>query len=89
MTTDPTLFADGFDDAIIGLTQDITTGTNRVVYDKWKCEKLLIERDGMSEEVALEFLNFNTCESYVGKGSPIFVDPISKRDIEDYLTDTQ
>ena len=63
------LFADGFDDAIIGF--DATGGC--AVYDYNKCLKVLCERDEMSREEAHEYMEFNVVSSYVGDFTPIFV----------------
>jgi hypothetical protein len=65
------LTADGFEDALIGFgTQH---NTELAVYDFEKCVQVLIDRDGMSDEEAREFLEFNTCGAWVGKNTPVFV----------------
>jgi hypothetical protein len=63
------LFADGFDDAIIGYD----ACGYRVVYDYDKCLKVLIERDDMSYPEAHEFMEFNVVGAYVGDFMPIYV----------------
>ena len=50
--TDDILLADGLDDAIIGFEPNMW----KVVYSRSKCMNVLIERDNMDEEEALEFL---------------------------------
>jgi predicted RNase H-like nuclease (RuvC/YqgF family) len=62
------LFADGFNNAIIGIAND------KIVYSRTGCIKILMDRDGMSYEVASEFFNFNVEGAYVGKKTPIWVD---------------
>lgn len=62
------LIADGYDDAIIGQT---TKGL--VVYNIATIIELLMERDGMTEEEALEFFDFNIDGSYMGDQTPIFI----------------
>lgn len=62
------LIADGYDDAIIGQT---TKGL--VVYNIAAIIELLMERDGMTEEEALEFFDFNIDGSYMGDQTPIFI----------------
>lgn len=62
------LIADGFDEAIIGQT---TKGL--VVYNIATIIELLMERDGMTEEEALEFFDFNIDGSYMGEQTPIFI----------------
>jgi hypothetical protein len=64
------LIADGFDDAIIGVSED----GNHVVYDSGKMVGILVERDGMTYEEAREFLEFNTFCAYVGEHTPQYVD---------------
>jgi hypothetical protein len=65
------LYADGFDDAIIGIGRQ--SNKTIVVYDESKCLDILIERDGMTEEEAIEFFEFNVIRAYVGEHTPIFV----------------
>ena len=65
---DDALFADGFDDAIIGHDSDLT-----VVYDYNKCLEILQDRDGMTEHEAHEFMEFNVVSAYVGDFTPIFI----------------
>lgn len=81
------LFADGFDDALIGVTFDQKAGIHRVVYDKSKMVDVLCKRDSMTPVEAVEYLDFNTWTTWAGKGTPIYVDAMPDReDIEDYLT---
>jgi hypothetical protein len=62
------LTADGFDDAIIGqTTKDL------VVYNVSTIIEILMERDEMTEEEALEFFDYNIDGSYMGEHTPIFV----------------
>ena len=67
------LFADGFDDAIIGISR--RCGKDPLVaYSREKCIDVLMKRDKMDEEEANEFFDFNVIGSYVGVGTPVFVD---------------
>ena len=50
--------ADGFDEAIIGYCR-ICGREDVLAYDYWKCIDILKERDGMSAEDAIEFMEFN------------------------------
>jgi hypothetical protein len=68
--TDDILLADGLDDAIIGFEPNMW----KVVYSRSKCMNVLIERDGMDGEEALEFLEYNTFNAYFGEKTPIWVD---------------
>jgi len=85
MNTDRTLFADGFDDAIIGLWNDTSTGINRVVYDGTKMVDILTDDDGVPEDQAMEHLQFNTFNAYYGKGTPIYVTVMNREEIDHYI----
>lgn len=66
---------DGFDVAIIG-TASVWNGNERVevlVYDIFVMVQQLIVRDGMTEEEALEYIEFNIENAYIGKDTPIIV----------------
>jgi hypothetical protein len=51
------LFADGFEDAFIGIGE--RNGIQFATYDYAKCVRILVERDGMSEDDAEEFIEYN------------------------------
>jgi hypothetical protein len=66
---------DGFDSAIIG-TASVWNGNERVdvlVYDVEKMVETLIDRDGMSSEDAIEYIDFNIENAYIGKDTPVIV----------------
>ncbi len=65
------LFADGFDDCIIGIGRSFDT--YKVVYDTGKVLDKLCE-SGMTEDEAREFYEFNIVGSYVGEGTPVFIE---------------
>lgn len=65
------LLADGLEDAYLGYVIN-THHKSVAVYDAVKCVEILI-RDGMTEEEAEEYLEFNTFCAYVGKNGPLFV----------------
>jgi hypothetical protein len=65
------LFADGFDDCIIGVASRFGQ-ENHVAYDMGKCiEKLMA--DGMTNEEAVEYFEYNIIGSYVGEKTPTFI----------------
>lgn len=66
------LFADGFDDAILGVSVGISA-RETIVYDYDKCVEILMQRDNMSHEDAVDFIEHNTINAYVGEYTPIFV----------------
>ena len=51
------LKADGFDKAIIGQTYDMVVSEERLIYSVEKCVEILVERDGMTSEEAIEYLD--------------------------------
>jgi len=66
------VYADGFDDAIIGV--ELYTGHQKIVYSVDKCLKIL-EKD-MSEDDAFEYFEFNVAGSYVGDQTPLWIETI-------------
>ena len=62
------LQADGYDDAIIGVSNE------KLVYSITKCIDVLMTRDGMSHDDAVEYFYFNTESAFVGDQTPIWVD---------------
>ena len=64
MSTDQTLLADGFDDALIGVTFE---GIHRVVYDKSKMIDVLCKRDSMTPVEADEYLDFNVWNAWAAR----------------------
>ena len=69
---DEVLFADGFDDAIIGFEPNML----KVVYSRRKCVDVLVQNEGMSEEDAIDYLEYNTFNAYVGDNTPLWVDDL-------------
>lgn len=67
------LFADGLDDAIIGICPD----TLRVVYSRTKVIEIFIKDDLMTEEDAIEHAEYNTFSGYVGEQTPIWIDDLN------------
>lgn len=66
---------DGFDSAIIG-TANIWNGNERVDVLVYDCEKMVEQltiRDGMTEEEAIEYIDFNIENAYIGKDTPVVV----------------
>jgi hypothetical protein len=65
---DWTMFADGFDEAILG----VDSSNERVIYSYKKCLEILMERDNMSNDEAVEFFAFNVIGSFMGEKTPIY-----------------
>lgn len=64
------LQADGFDDAIIGVDNNV----EKLIYSRSKAIKVLIDRDGMDATEAIEFFDYNVAGAYVGEKTPIWVE---------------
>ena len=62
--------ADGFEDALIGRGQQFNT--DFYVYSHSRCIEILMQ-EGMTEEEALEYFDYNVQGAWVGEGTPIFV----------------
>ena len=61
------LFADGFDDALIGYCADSFVA----VYDYLNCVDILHKE--MTPQEAHEYMEFNVVSAFVGKNTPIFI----------------
>lgn len=83
MKDDKPLLADGFDSAVLGLSRG-PLGADVVVYSIDRCIDVLVQRDGMSEEEAIEFMNFNVLDAYMGPMTPIFVYEMDAAAINEY-----
>jgi hypothetical protein len=65
------LFADGFDDAILGVVRRVGQEAF-VLYDTERCIEILM-RDGTAREEAEEYFGFNVEGAWVGERTPGFV----------------
>ena len=66
------LLADGFEEAVIGVAERCSQPT-LVVYDIDRCLKILMERDKMTYDEAVEYLSFNTLGAWIGEHTPLFL----------------
>jgi len=64
--------ADGFDEAIIGSITSYGRGET-VLYSTQKIIEVMMGRDGMSPDEALEYFHVNILGSYNGDGMPAFL----------------
>lgn len=69
---DEALLADGFEGAIIGCAEGAMRD-HLVVYDYQRCIEILMERDGMDYEDAVECFDFNVLGAWMGEGTPLFL----------------
>lgn len=84
---DHIMLADGFEEAFVGIGQQFTH--NFAVYDHGRCVQILMERDGMTEEEAEEFMEFNVTGAWVGKGTPVFLRPMELSDAQEWIEMSQ
>ena len=70
---DELMFADGFDEAIIGASMQGGNGSPVVCYDIDKCIDILMSNDGMDYSEAAEYFEFNTINAYIGDLTPHYV----------------
>ena len=63
-----------YDDALIGVSED-----NRAIYDFEKMVDWLIEKEGFSDNEAVEWIEYNTIRAlpYMGGDAPIIMYPLA------------
>ena len=66
---------DAMDDAIVGISDD-----GRVVYDINKIEHLIYDKDNMTLDEAVEWVNFNMVSAHLGEFTPIHIWKIPTND---------
>jgi hypothetical protein len=62
----------GLDDAIVGITEEFG-GISRILYSRYKIIEILQDRDGMTEDEAFEFYDYNILGLHVSECNPIFL----------------
>jgi hypothetical protein len=65
------LKADGYDDCVLGYDYS-WDGTIRLIYSVKQIIDKMIKEDGMTDEEAVEYFEFNMRGSYVGEQTPIW-----------------
>lgn len=70
-----TLLMDGFDEALIGFSQRINEPL-LAVYKWQRMVQILKNRDKMSYEDAVEYIEYNCIGAWIGEQTPIIVMPI-------------
>jgi hypothetical protein len=76
---------DGFDEALIGRAEPWDTSGSRparLVYDGLKIVDALVAQ-GMSEDEAVEYIEFNMESAYVGPHTPIIVWPMTMDTVDE------
>jgi len=82
------LFADGFDDAIIGYTR--RCGLDYVVcYSYNKAIEILMADGSLTYEDAIEHMEYNVVGGYIGDNTPIFIEEVEPDVVVDTDTDNE
>ena len=74
------LFMDGFDDCIAGVVHRYGQPTI-ICYDKEKGLEQLMD-DGMTDEEAIEYFEYNQIGAWVGEQTPCFISPFDKEELD-------
>lgn len=69
------LLMDGFEEAFIGFTRRINEPL-LAVYDWEKMVDVLVQRDGMDYDEAVEYIDYNCLGAWVGERTPLIVMPL-------------
>ena len=72
--SDGVLIADGLDPGVIGLARLHDRPDYVVVYDLHLCAEALVG-PGLDYDSAMEYLQFNAVDAWLGPGTPVFVEP--------------
>ena len=78
------MFADGFDESIMGYSSD-----GKVIYSADQIIGTLMNRDGMTQEEAIEYFNFNIDCAFVGEYTPIYMYEEWKQYITQEIVNTE
>ena len=71
------LLADGLEDAFLGVSCGF--GPSKAIYDWDKCVEVFMNRDGMTYEEAVEWIDYNVTGAYVSEQTPEFIFMYDKR----------
>lgn len=79
-----TLKADGFEAAFMGTVSRCGQPT-LMIYSYNKCVAILQQRDGMTYDEAVEYMEFNVTGAWVGAGTPGFLHECTLAEAEEGL----
>jgi hypothetical protein len=65
------LTCDGFEKAIIGYGTHFSSDV--IIYSYDECVNILMKRDKMTHEEALEWMEYNVCGAWLGANTPVFL----------------
>lgn len=80
------LRADGFDNALLGVTA-LPDGTEVLVYDKRRCIQILMFTLGFDYNAALGFFEFNIRAVDLGNEAPLYVEPYFEDEFSEVTED--
>ena len=66
------MLCNGFDEAIIGMAERINL-SHVVAYDVDKMLEIMVERDGMTYEEAMEYFDYNILGAWMGEYTPVYI----------------
>ena len=66
------LFADGLDEALVGMAERCGEPT-LAVYDYARAVEVFMTRDGMAYEEAVEWMDFNVVGAWMGPHTPVWL----------------
>ena len=82
---DKILLADGFEEAFMGVVESFGTAA-KACYNLEQCLDILMQGDAMNGEPqmtydeAVEYMDFNVTQAYVGENTPAFIRVTAERD---------
>ena len=80
------LIADGYDEAVLGVAQRCSQ-PDLIAYDVEKIIEILMTRDEMTYEEAVEFFEFNIAGAWVGEETPCFINKGTLMEIRERVID--
>ena len=78
----PLLF-DGFEKAFMGILRRKGQNVPITVYDYNKCVDILMQRDGMQEDEAVEWIEVNSLGAWMGEGTPSMLFRCTMRELSE------
>ena len=84
METTRMMIAEGFDAALIGYAWSRDSERVVTAYSVQKCLEILMERDGMTEEQASEYFQYNVEGTLLGDATPIWVWEATVEQVREY-----
>ena len=78
---DKTMLFDGFEKAFLGILRRCGQSIPIAIYDYGRCMDILMERDGMEEDEAVEWIEHNSIGAWVGDGTPAMLFRCSMKEL--------